>query len=89
MAKRKITVTVDEELVDQLQAAGENVSAVVNDALATHFEALARRAALGSLLDQLDAELGPPSEAAMERARAAFAELDGDLEAEPDVSPAA
>ena len=42
MAKRKITVTVDEELVDLAHAFGEEkLSVVVNAALAEHVERLA------------------------------------------------
>ena len=78
MAKRKITVTVDEGLVEQANLLGvESLSAVVNQALAAHIERLARRAALRQLLDGWERECGPVSEAAAARARAAFDELDG------------
>ena len=78
MAKRKITVTVDEEIVAQAQLLGvESLSSVVNDALAVHVERLARRRALGELLDSWDSTCGPPSEADTAAARAAFEELDG------------
>ncbi len=78
MAKRRITVTVDAGLVDEAQLLGiDNLSAVVNEALAAHVDRLARRAALGQLLDDWDRELGPVPEAAMADARAAFDELDG------------
>jgi hypothetical protein len=77
MAKRKITVTVDEELVETVQAAGgESLSAVVNAALAQEVERRARRAALGRLLAEWEAAAGPVSEAAAGDARAAFDELD-------------
>ena len=79
MAKRKITVTVDVGLVEEAQLLGiENLSAVVNEALAAHVDRLARRAALRQLLDDWDRELGPVSEAALADARAAFDEVDGD-----------
>ncbi len=78
MAKRKITVTVDEGLVEQAQRLGvESLSAVVNEALAAHVERLARRAALRRLLDDWDLEHGPVSEEAAAEARTAFDELDG------------
>lgn len=78
MAKRKITVTVDEAIIEEAQRLGvENLSAVVNEALAAHVDRLGRRAALGQLLDDWDRELGPVPEAAMADARAAFDELDG------------
>lgn len=78
MAKRKITVTVDTGLVEEAHMLGiENLSAVVNEALAQHVDRLARRAALRQLLDEWDRELGPVSEAALADARQAFDQLDG------------
>ena len=78
MAKRKITVTVDEEVVEQARLLGEShLSAVVNEALTQHVEQLARRMALRKLLDRWDAELGPVPDADVAAARAAFDELDG------------
>lgn len=78
MAKRKITVTVDERLVEQAHLLGvESLSAVVNQALAAHIERVARRAALRRLLDGWDRECGPVSEAAAAQAQAVFDELDG------------
>ncbi|MGH3874319.1 MAG: type II toxin-antitoxin system CcdA family antitoxin [Pseudonocardiaceae bacterium] len=77
MAKRKITVTVDEGLVEQAHLLGvESLSAVVNQALAAHIERLARRAALRQLLDDWEREFGPVSAAAAAQARAVFDELD-------------
>jgi hypothetical protein len=77
MAKRKITVTVDEDLVETVQALGaESLSAVVNDALANEVERRARAAALARLLADWDATYGPvPAEAAT-AAAAAFDDLD-------------
>jgi post-segregation antitoxin (ccd killing protein) len=77
MAKRKVTVTIDEELLELLRDQGaENVSAAVNEALAEHAERVGRRAALRSQLDRWDAEFGPVSERAARQARRAFDELD-------------
>lgn len=77
MAKRKITVTVDEELVAQAQELGDShLSAVVNAALEQHVERLARRAALGALLDRWDEEHGPVPDEYTTMAKDAFAELD-------------
>ncbi|MGH2706691.1 MAG: type II toxin-antitoxin system CcdA family antitoxin [Actinomycetota bacterium] len=54
MAKRKITVTVDEDLVELARRLGvETLSGVVNEALAAHLERLARRAALRQLLEDI------------------------------------
>jgi len=78
MAKRKVTVTIDGELLDILRDQGaENVSATINAALAEHAERVGRLAALRSLLDQWDAEFGPVSAKAALEARRAFDELDG------------
>ena len=78
MAKRKVTVTIDSELLELLRDQGtENVSAAVNDALAEHAERVGRLAALRNQLDQWDAEFGPVSERAARAARQAFDELDG------------
>ena len=77
MAKRKITVTVDADLVAELRAGEEAMSAVVNQALAAHFERRARQAALGELLAEWESRLGPIDEAAVAAAREAFDEADG------------
>lgn len=78
MAKLKITVTVDKELVDLAHELGEeNLSGVVNSALAEHLDRLGRLATLGKLLDQWEAEAGPVSPELMADAAAAFDEADG------------
>ncbi len=78
MAKRKVTVTVDAELLDLLRDQGaENVSAAVNDALAEHAVRVGRLAALRRQLDRWDREFGPVSAKAAAEARRAFDELDG------------
>ncbi len=78
MAKRKITVTVDEELVDLAHVLGADtsLSGVMNEALGEHVERLGRLAALRDLLDAWDASYGPISDQAEEEAKAAFDELD-------------
>ena len=77
MAKRKITVTVDEDLVESVQALGaESLSAVVNDALAAEVERRARAAALGRLLAGWDAAFGPVSGDVAAAAAAAFDDVD-------------
>lgn len=57
--KRKVSVSLDEDLVAELEAAGEGLSAQVNAALREELERRRRRRLLGKLLDRLDAELGP------------------------------
>jgi post-segregation antitoxin (ccd killing protein) len=77
MVKRKITVTVDEELVESVQTLGtESLSAVVNQALAAEVERRARAAALGRLLAEWDTAFGPVGEAAAAAACASFDDVD-------------
>ncbi len=78
MAKRKITVTVDEELVDQVQAlGGDSLSAVVNRALGEEVDRRARNAALRRLLAEWDEAFGPVSDTDLREARAILDEADG------------
>jgi len=78
MAKRKVTITVDEELLELVRRQGaENLSAVLNEALAEHAERTGRLAALGEQLDEWDRRFGPVSPKAAREAREAFDELDG------------
>jgi hypothetical protein len=78
MAKRKITVTVDEGLVESVQALGlESLSSVVNDALGAEIERRARAAALRRLLAEWDEQFGPVDPADAAAATAAFDDLDG------------
>lgn len=77
MAKRKITVTVDEELVDLAHEFGEQkLSTVVNAALAEHVERLGRLATLRQLLDRWEAQAGPVPPDIRADATAAFDEAD-------------
>lgn len=57
-SKRKITITVDEELVSALDRAG-NVSAQLNDAGWELLERRQRGERLDALLDALDEQDGP------------------------------
>jgi hypothetical protein len=80
MAKRKITVTVDEELVELVHQLGdEKLSTVVNTALAEHVERLGRLASLRRLLDAWAVEVGPVSREAEADAAAAFDQFDDDV----------
>lgn len=77
MSKRKVAITVDEELVSTLQRLDSGpLSAVVDDALASEVERRGRPAPLSRLLTEWDAALGPVSEAAATAARSAFDDLD-------------
>jgi hypothetical protein len=74
MAKRKITVTVDEELVAGALPGepGESLSGFVNAALWAERQRRARRAALRALLAEWDAALGPVDADTRAWAAAAF-----------------
>jgi post-segregation antitoxin (ccd killing protein) len=58
-AKRKVSVTLDADLVSEIEAEGENLSAHVNAALRNELLARRRHRALADLLDRLAAERGP------------------------------
>lgn len=78
MAKRKITVTVDAELIDDARRLGvETLSGLVNEALGAHVERMARLEALRDLLRGWDEALGPVPEEEMAAARGLFDHLDG------------
>lgn len=77
MGKRKITVTVDAELLDQIAMMGAgSVSSVVNEALVVEVERRARMTNLHRLLDRWDQQLGPVSAAVAGEAKEAFDDLD-------------
>jgi len=77
MAKRKITVTVDEELVELVQDAGTaSLSSVVNSALGREVDRRARAAALQRMLAEWDDAYGPVSEDDAAAAVDAFDDLD-------------
>ena len=78
MAKRKITVTVDEELVETAHALGaDSLSSVVNRALEREVDRRARHAALGRLLAEWVAAPGPVEDATAAWAPTQFDRLDG------------
>lgn len=60
--KRKVSVSLDEDLVAELEAGGEAVSAQVNDAVRVELERRRRQRLLGELLGDLGARHGPPDE---------------------------
>lgn len=67
VAKRKVSVSLDEDLVSQLEAGGESLSAQVNAALRREWERRRRRELLGEMLDRLDAEHGPVDPALVDK----------------------
>ena len=66
-AKRKISVSLDAELVEQLERGPEGLSAQVNEAVRERFEHRERQPLLSELLDRLDAEHGPVEPALIEK----------------------
>lgn len=57
--KRKISVTVDADLLAELERAGGSVSAQLNEALRAEVRRRREQVALQRLLDDLEAEDGP------------------------------
>ena len=62
VAKRKVSVSLDEDLVAELETGDEALSAQVNEAIRSEVEQRRRNRLLGEMLDALDAELGPVDE---------------------------
>lgn len=59
MKKRRITLNLDEDVVQALETlGGRSLSATANDALRQALASAAHRAALGRWLDELDATYG-------------------------------
>ncbi|MGH3934812.1 MAG: BrnA antitoxin family protein [Pseudonocardiaceae bacterium] len=62
MKKRRVTLNLDEDVVEALEAVGgRSMSSVANDALREALEVAAHRAALREWLDELDDKHGVPS----------------------------
>ena len=61
-AKRKVSVSLDEDLVAELEAADEALSGQVNEAIRAEVERRRRNRLLTGMLDSLDAEHGPADE---------------------------
>ena len=61
--KRKVSVSLDEDLVAELEAGDEALSPQVNEAIRVELSRRRRQRNLGEFLDGLDAEHGPPDEA--------------------------
>jgi hypothetical protein len=60
--KRKVSVSLDEDLVTELEAGGEALSSQVNDAVRSELERRRRQRLLSEVLDELDAVHGPVDE---------------------------
>jgi post-segregation antitoxin (ccd killing protein) len=61
--KRKVSVSLDEDLVAELEAADEALSGQVNEAIRAEIERRRRNRLLAEMLDSLDARYGPVDEA--------------------------
>ena len=66
-AKRKVSVSLDADLVEALEAADESLSAQVNSAVRAELEHRRRQRLLSQLLDRLDEEQGPSDPALVEK----------------------
>jgi antitoxin CcdA len=66
-AKRKVSVSLDEDLVEELEREDQGLSAQVNLALRAELERRRRNRLLVELLDQLDAVHGPVDESLVEK----------------------
>jgi len=62
MTKRKVSVSLDEDLVAELEAGDEALSAQVNDAVRSELERRRHHRLLNELLDDLEAAHGPADE---------------------------
>ena len=67
LPKRKISVSLDEDLVAALESEGENLSAQVNAAVREVLDHRRQRRLLAELLDRLDREHGPVDEALIDK----------------------
>ncbi len=62
MTKRKLSVTLDEDLVAELEVGGEAVSSQVNEAIRHELERRRRHRLLSEMLADLEATEGPVDE---------------------------
>ena len=63
MRMARVNITVPDDLYDQAKRAGLNVSQLAQRAIASEVARLAKIAELDAYLSELDAELGPLSDA--------------------------
>lgn len=67
VAKRKVSVSLDEDLVEELEREDQGLSAQVNVAVRAELDRRRRHRLLLELLDRLDAEHGPVDESLVEK----------------------
>lgn len=71
MKKRRVTLNLDDDVVEALEAVGgRSMSSVANDALREALELAAHRVALREWLDELDHKHGAPSPEQLAAAKA-------------------
>ena len=67
LTKRKVSVSLDEDLVEELEREEEGLSAQVNMAIRAELERRRRNRLLTELLAGLDAKYGPVDESLVEK----------------------
>lgn len=78
MKKRRVTLNLDEDLVEALESVeGRSLSAVANEALRQAVAVEAHRTALLRWLDELDRQFGGPTEADLAAADRLLDEAEG------------
>jgi len=60
--KRKVSVSLDEDLVSELERGGEALSSQVNEAVRLELQRRRRHRLLGEMLDDIEAAQGPADE---------------------------
>ena len=60
--KRKVSVSLDEDLVEELEVGGEGLSFQVNDAIRSELKRRRRHRLLGEMLDSFEMTHGPVNE---------------------------
>lgn len=65
--KRKVSVSLDEDLVTELEAGDETLSSQVNQAIRAELERRRRHRLLDDLVAQLDRAHGPADERSVQR----------------------
>ena len=60
--KRKVSVSLDEDLVEELESGGEGLSFQVNDAIRSELQRRRRHRLLGEMLDTFETTHGPVNE---------------------------
>jgi post-segregation antitoxin (ccd killing protein) len=81
--KRKVSITIDADLVEALEAKGAVLSAEMNSALRAELARKQRQQALGEFLDRLAAERGPLDTTEDEAEIARIMRLLGDTPEDP------